>query len=57
MAGQITGRIREQETTLVSHNARLNGHDEKLSDQAIALAKLEAWREGYNAATRKPHTS
>jgi hypothetical protein len=56
MLGQITGRIRDQETTLVNHNGRLDDHDEKLTDQAVAIAKLEAWREGYNAATRKPHS-
>ncbi len=42
---------------LQDHGKRLDGHDEILkevekhdTEQDVALAKLEAWRDGYNAA-------
>lgn len=49
ISGQVTGRIKDQEKTLVAHNDRLDGHDTQLQDHAIAIAKAESWREGFNA--------
>lgn len=49
LAGQITGRIKDQEDTLKNHNDRLNDHDGRLGDLDVAVAKAESWREGYNA--------
>jgi len=52
-AGMIAGRIRHQETALLEQHGRLDLHDVKLEVHAIAIAKLESWKEGYNAgATR-----
>lgn len=62
--GLTVGRINSQEKTLVEHDDRLNGQDvklenhaaataTKLENHAIAIAKLEAWKEGYNAGVKK----
>lgn len=53
IAGQITGRIKDQEKTITDHHMRLGGHDTKLEDHGTRLAKAEAWREGYNAGRSK----
>lgn len=53
LAGQVTGRIKDQENTIKSHNDRLNDHDGRLGDLDVAVAKAEAWREGYNAGKSK----
>lgn len=53
IAGQITGRIKNQEITLKEHHDRLGGHDVDIKDHADRLARSEAWREGYNAG-RQP---
>lgn len=54
-AGALVGRIRDQETTLVDHHDRLDGHDTKLESHAIAIAKMESWKEGYNAGAKRSH--
>lgn len=50
-AGLLVGRIRNQETTLKDHHDRLNIIDTRLDGHSDRLARSEAWREGYNAAT------
>jgi hypothetical protein len=52
-AGLLTGRIRNQETTLVEHRKWLLGHDVKFMDHGERLARAEAWSAGYAAATAK----
>lgn len=49
VAGKIAGRIGDQEKTLKQHNDRLDEHEDKLGAHAIAIAKSEAWRAGYEA--------
>lgn len=48
-AGQVTGRIKDQETTLVRHEGTLNDHEDRLNDHDIEIERAKAWREGYNA--------
>lgn len=54
IAGQVSGRIKGQEKTLVLHNTRLNGHDEDIKALAIKAAKSEGWMEGYRANPNHP---
>lgn len=51
-AGLLVGRIRNQEIALAEHHDRLEGHDKKLEDHALAIMEAKAWREGYNAASK-----
>jgi hypothetical protein len=51
-AGLLTGRIRNQETTLVEHRKWLLRHDENFVEQGERLARAEAWSEGYAAAKK-----
>lgn len=51
-AGLLVGRIRNQELTLKDHHDRLNTIDTRLEGHSDRLARSEAWREGYNAATK-----
>lgn len=53
IAGQITGRIKDQEKTLLDHHDRLEGHDIKLEAHGLAIMEAKAWREGYNAGSKK----
>jgi hypothetical protein len=54
-AGLLVGNQRDMGKALGNHAKRLDGHDLGLQAAAIAIAKLEAWRDGYNAATYKSH--
>jgi len=51
-AGLLVGRIRNQELTLKDHHDRLDSIDTRLDGHSDRLARSEAWREGYNAATK-----
>lgn len=51
IAGQVTGRIKEQEKTLEHHDERLDGHDLKLESHGQSITRMEAWTEGYNAGS------
>jgi hypothetical protein len=51
-AGLLVGRIRDQEKTIKDHHDRLNGIDLRIDNHSDRLARSEAWREGYNAATK-----
>lgn len=53
IAGQITGRIKNQETTLKHHDDRLDGHDDKLENHGERLTAAEAYQRGYSDARRK----
>jgi hypothetical protein len=44
IAGQVTGRIKEQEKTL-------DGHDLKLESHGHSITRMESWTEGYNAGS------
>jgi hypothetical protein len=52
-AGLVTGRIRDQEKTLVDHHDRLNSHDTDIRSLSDRQARSEAWREGYSAGSTK----
>jgi hypothetical protein len=52
IAGQVSGRIKDQEKTLVEHHGRLDEHDVKLETHGNAITRMEAWKEGYNAGSR-----
>ncbi|WP_348269740.1 hypothetical protein P8936_16455 [Edaphobacter paludis] len=51
IAGQVTGRIKDQEKTLAHHDNRLDGHDLKLDAHTQSITRMEAWTEGYNAGS------
>jgi len=53
IAGQVTGRIKDQEKTLAHHDERLDGHDTEIKDLGNRMTASEAWREGYNAGRSK----
>jgi len=54
-AGLLVEKLRDVGRTQNSHGVRLDGLDKELQTAAIAIAKLEAWRDGYNAATYRVH--
>jgi hypothetical protein len=58
--GRLTGRVDSHGEQFKSNDKRFDGIDNRLDDHAVdlknqglALAKLEAWRDGYNAATAR----
>ena len=53
IAGQVTGRIKDQEKTLVKHNQRLDEHDDDIVKLSERQSRSEAWREGYSAGRSK----
>jgi hypothetical protein len=50
-AGILVQSHRDLRRAQEDHGLRLNGLDKEVQIQAVAIAKLEAWRDGYNAAT------
>jgi hypothetical protein len=53
IAGQVTGRIKDQEKTLAHHDNRLDGHDLKLDAHSQSITRMESWTEGYNAGSSR----
>lgn len=53
VAGQVTGRVKDQEKMLASHDTRLNGHDADIKSLGTRMTASEAWTEGYNAGRAK----
>jgi hypothetical protein len=51
IAGQVTGRIKDQEKTLEKHDGRLNAHDSTLIDHAVRIARSEGFTQGFNAGS------
>jgi hypothetical protein len=49
IAGQVTGRIKDQEKTLVRHDEILGEHATLLGKHAVSIAESQAWRRGYEA--------
>jgi hypothetical protein len=49
-AGLMVEKLRDVGRKQSEHGTRLNGHDKDIQVANIAIAKLEAWRDGYNAA-------
>lgn len=39
---------------VASHDKRLDAHAAEIKAQGLSIVKLEAWNDGYNAATRPP---
>jgi hypothetical protein len=46
IAGQFSWEVKE-------HGKRLDGHDVKLDSHGQAITRMEAWKEGYNAASNR----
>lgn len=49
-AGMLVARVANQDKRLDDHGQQLDTHEGRLNEHAVAIAKAEAWREGYNAA-------
>jgi hypothetical protein len=47
--GKTIGRIDNQEKTLAQHDDRIVAVEDKTAAHDIAIAKSEAWREGFKA--------
>ena len=52
-AGLLVGSIRSESKRNDKQDDRLDGHDSTISAQGVAIARLEAWRDGYNAAVSR----
>jgi uncharacterized membrane-anchored protein YhcB (DUF1043 family) len=50
-SGKLTQQIADNREMLDEHGATLTSHGERLSDHDVELAKLNEWKNGYNAAT------
>jgi hypothetical protein len=50
-AGLLVGKLRDLGKTQDQHTGQIGDLDRDVRAQAISIAKLEAWRDGYNAAT------
>jgi hypothetical protein len=56
IAGMMYGKIKDHDGHLSKHDGELGNVLIRLSAGEIEVAKLQAWRDGYNAAAaRKGH--
>lgn len=53
IAGMMYSKQKDHDEQLLSHDKRFERIEAKDSLQDVALAKLEAWRDGYNAASQR----
>jgi hypothetical protein len=60
-AGVLWANQRSQADHLAEHDQKLEDHSKDLTQQAIKIGMLEAWKEGYAAAVARyqpaPHTT
>jgi hypothetical protein len=52
-AGLLVASIRNESKRNDLQDLRLDGHDSKIELAALSIARLEAWRDGYNAAVSR----
>lgn len=50
--GQMTERLLESRKDIGEHAIRLDGHDRRLNSHDVDIARLQEWKDGYNAAAR-----
>lgn len=53
IAGMMYGKIKDHDGHLTKHDGELGSVFIRLSASEIEVAKLQAWRDGYNAAASK----
>lgn len=53
IAGMMYGKIKDHDKVLLQHTEEIEGVKTRIGLGEIELAKLQAWRDGYNAATSK----
>lgn len=51
-SGRLTEKIRENKEKVDGHGVLLVEHGSRLNDHDVELAKLNEWKNGYNAAAR-----
>jgi hypothetical protein len=52
MSGRMTERLNEHATRLDTHDDVLNAHAAKLNEHALAIVKMDSWKDGFNAGAR-----
>lgn len=50
ITGRLTQQISDNRRMLEEHDVRLSAHSDKLNEHDVELAKLNAWKDGYNSA-------
>lgn len=50
VSGKLTQQISDNRKLLEEHDKTLLDHGDRLSDHDVELAKLNEWKNGYNAA-------
>lgn len=53
IAGMIYGKVKDHDRILKEHTDEIDAVKTRIGLGEIELAKLQAWRDGYNAATSK----
>ena len=51
-SGKLTQKISDSQDKLCAHDATLDRHEVRLGAHDIELAKITAWKDGFNAASR-----
>jgi hypothetical protein len=55
IAGMLYGKINDHDKHLVKHDEDFGSVFVRLSAGEVEVAKLQAWRDGYNAAASKSY--
>jgi len=48
--GKLTQKVEDNRKDTEAHAERLDDIDQRLNSNDVKIAKLEAWKDGYNAA-------
>jgi hypothetical protein len=51
MAGMMYGKVKDHDRYLARHDTEIEDVKIRLGASEIEVAKLQSWRDGYNAAT------
>lgn len=55
--GKFTERLTDHGRRLDDHGVELNSHTKQINQHEVEIGKINAWREGYNAAASVKHDS
>ena len=50
IAGQFKQQVMDLKDCTNEHDLRLKAHDDRISENKIAIVRLESWKDGFQAA-------
>lgn len=56
IAGMMNQKLKDHDQKFIVHDTEIEAVKVRVGLGEIEIAKLQAWRDGYNAASNRPHS-